>query len=195
MFSNYKLTKCTFSNPYYHTCTCSIQFNSIESFEKIFKTFFDILCTWTWPVPAGTYVLGMWSTTRDWVQHWACAHNCALLYKYWVAQSGMGGILSQGKSWTVPFHDNIPPIPLWATQYLFYYKWHIDLCHLMYFKNKLEFAASILEMDANVEISVVVRCECNLWYGCFLTNAAPIHLYTRDTASKTVCATSDMAVF
>ena len=54
-----------------------------------------------------------------------------------MAQSGMGGILSQGKIWTVPFHeaklseipssvqilpsDNIPSIPrIKATQYLFY---------------------------------------------------------------------------
>ena len=28
-----------------------------------------------------------------------------ILYKYGVAQSGMGGILSQGKNWTVPFHE------------------------------------------------------------------------------------------
>ena len=26
--------------------------------------------------------------------------KCIILYKYWVAQSGMGGILSQGKIWT-----------------------------------------------------------------------------------------------
>ena len=30
------------------------------------------------------------------------------VYKYWVAQSGMGGILSQGKIWTVPFHEAKP---------------------------------------------------------------------------------------
>ena len=28
-----------------------------------------------------------------------------IVYKYSVAQSGMGGILSQGKFWTVPFHE------------------------------------------------------------------------------------------
>ena len=58
-----------------------------------------------------------------------------MIYKYWVAQSGMRGILLQGKIWTVPFHEmkpsemeqskfyraiNIPPIPwIKATQYLF----------------------------------------------------------------------------
>ena len=33
---------------------------------------------------------------------------CILLYKYWVAQSGMGGLLSQGKTWTVAFHEAKP---------------------------------------------------------------------------------------
>ena len=29
-------------------------------------------------------------------------------YKYWVPQNGMGGILSLGKIWTVPFHSALP---------------------------------------------------------------------------------------
>ena len=58
-----------------------------------------------------------------------------------MAQSGMGGILSQGKIWTVPFHeagvvqilpsDNIPSIPrIKATQYVLY-NLHIDPSHLL----------------------------------------------------------------
>ena len=35
-----------------------------------------------------------------------------LVYKYWVAHSGMGGILSQGKIWTVPFHSASPRLRL-----------------------------------------------------------------------------------
>ena len=31
-----------------------------------------------------------------------------LIHNYWVAQSGIGGILSQGKIWTLPFHEAKP---------------------------------------------------------------------------------------
>ena len=62
--------------------------------------------------------------------------------QYWVAQSGMGGILSLGKIGLFHFtrrngtvqilpSDNIPPIPLWATQYLYNnyvkYQWSGDV--------------------------------------------------------------------
>ena len=39
------------------------------------------------------------------VNHVVMLIMLSIVYKYWVAQSGMGGILSLGKIWTVPFHE------------------------------------------------------------------------------------------
>ena len=79
---------------------------------------------------------------------------------------GMGGILSLGKIWTVPFHsaspremeqqskfylrDNIPPIPLWATQYLYTIsvgylsKLIITTCRIMYKITRLRWGKTYL---------------------------------------------------